>query len=61
MTEYQRGQWDMFERLTSHWYGKQYYFLESNGTVYSRVSNRYMSVNYAYLEFIEAMCDDCSV
>ena len=29
MTGFQKGQWDMFETITNIYFGKQYYFLES--------------------------------
>lgn len=52
MTDYERGEWDMFEHITSVWYGKQYYFLEENGLVYSRMSCKYLSREKAFDEFI---------
>lgn len=54
MTEYERGEWDMFVLITSTWYGKQCYFAESNGTVYSRESCRYLKdKEEAYKEFLD--------
>lgn len=54
MTEYERGEWDMFVLITSTWYGKQYYFEESNGTVYSRKSCRHLKdKEAAYKEFLD--------
>lgn len=53
MTEYEKGEWNMFELITSIWYGKQYYFLEENGIVYSRASCNYMSREEAYQEFLD--------
>lgn len=52
MTDYERGEWDMFDLITSTWYGKQYYFLEKNGFVYSRKSCEYLTKEEAYDEFI---------
>ena len=47
-----RGEWDMFELITSVWYGKQCYFEEDNGMAYSRKSHKTMTVHDAILEFI---------
>lgn len=47
-----RGEWDMFELITSVWYGKQCYFEEDNGMAYSRNSHKTMTVHDAILEFI---------
>ena len=47
------GEWDMFELITSAWYGKQCYFKENNNIVYSRISHQLMSVNDAINEFIK--------
>lgn len=52
------GEWDMFELITSVWYGKQCYFVEENGVVYSRVSCKYMSVDEAIKEFLGRIGDN---
>ena len=52
------GEWDMFELITSTWYGKQYYFMQDNEIVYSRASGKYMSVDKAIKEFLSAIGDD---
>ena len=52
------GEWDMIELITSAWYGKQCYFVEKNGIVYSRVSNKYMSVDEAIKEFLMRIGDN---
>lgn len=39
---YKDGEWEMFQLITSAWYGKQTYFKEPNGTVYSRETCRYL-------------------
>ena len=52
------GEWDMFELITSVWYGKQCYFVEENGIVYSRVSCKHMSVDEAIKEFLGRIGDD---
>ena len=52
--DYLDGEWDMFDLITSVYYGKQYYFLEDDGKiVYSRVSGKYMSRDAAYQEFLD--------
>ncbi len=57
MGEHDAGMWDMFLLITSTWYGKQMYFLESSGIVYSRMSCSYMKVEDAYTEFLEHLED----
>ena len=52
MSEFEMGQWDMFITISSAWHGKQYYFLQDNGWVYSRKSCKYMTVDQAYDEFM---------
>ena len=52
MNDYERGRWDMFVEITNADFGKQYYFLQDNGTVYSRHSCRYMNIEEAYHEYI---------
>ena len=53
MSPYEQGEWDMFNLITSVYYGKQYYFLESDGRVYSRESHKYMTREEAFQEFFE--------
>ena len=55
MTDYERGEWDMFDLITSVWYGKQYYFLEKDNLVYSRQSHEYLTREEAYDEFISGV------
>ena len=55
LSPYQRGEWDMFENVTSVYYGKQYYFLESHGMVYSRASHKSMPMREAIQEFYDAI------
>ena len=52
------GEWNMFELITSTWYGKQCYFVEGNGIVYSRVSCKHMSVDEAIKEFLGRIGDN---
>lgn len=58
LTRYQQGEWDMFELITSTYYGKQYYFREPNGMVYSRKSHKYMTRTEAVNEFLDAIGED---
>lgn len=58
MSEYEKGQWDMFVWLSSAWWGKQYYFLQDNGIAYSRKRGKYMSRDEAYIEFANEIRDD---
>ena len=46
------GEWDMFDLISSAYYGKGMYFKEDNGTVYSRYSSKHMSIDDAIREFI---------
>ncbi len=57
LSPYRRGEWDMFEQVTSVWYGKQYYFLESHGMVYSRASHKSMPMREAVQEFFDAISE----
>lgn len=52
MTEFERGEFEMFELITSVYYGKQYYFLQDNGMVYSRESGKEMVMDDAVSEFL---------
>lgn len=57
MTDYERGRWEMFLLCSCAEYGKQCYFLQDDGTVYSRESGRYMSVADAETEFLNRLED----
>lgn len=52
-TDQRNAEWEMFDLITSAYYGKRYYFPENNGLVYSRDSHIYMSREEAYNEFLE--------
>ena len=51
-SQYEKGEWDMFELITSAWNGKQYYFPQDDGSVYSRESGKCMTKAEAYEEFL---------
>lgn len=50
--QYKKGEWDMFRLITSAYFGKQYYFVEDNGIVYSRETHKYMTKDDAISEFL---------
>jgi hypothetical protein len=49
--------WNMFELITSVYYGKQYYFLQDDGLVYSRKSHKCMTEDAAIDEFLDAISE----
>ena len=51
-SQYEKGEWDMFSLITSVWHGKEYYFLQDDGRVYSRESGKYLTKDEAYDEFL---------
>lgn len=61
MTEYERGEYDLLVLLSSAWHGKQYYFAQDNGIIYSRDSCKYMSLEDAICEFAAKIGDDGSI
>lgn len=51
---FEAGGWEMFKLISSTYLGKEYYFEQPNGTVYSRLSGTYLkSKDDAVNEFIE--------
>ena len=63
MSEFERGEFEMLYFLSSVWYGKQYYFLESDerGIIYSRDSGKEMTLDEAISEFASRIGDDGSI
>ena len=57
MTDYERGEFDMFQLITSVFHGKQYYFLEDNGMVYSRECGKEITMDEAVNEFLRQWGD----
>lgn len=55
--EYNKGQWDMFERITNAYFGKQYYFPQDDGTIYSRYSGTYITKEEAVKQFLDELYD----
>lgn len=54
MSDYERGRFDMLVTISNVEYGKQCYFLENNGIVYSRRSCQYLTLEEAVEEFLDA-------
>lgn len=52
------GEWDMFDLITSAYYGKTMYSKQDNGIVYSRYSCKYMSADEAIREFLAVIGED---
>jgi hypothetical protein len=51
--DFERGEWLMFKRITNFYFEKEYYFLEKDGTVYSRFSHQTLpNKEEAYAEFL---------
>lgn len=50
--------WDVFDDLTSAYYGKQMYFTQPDGKVYSRLSCGYMTFEESLAEFREAIAKE---
>lgn len=55
--EYNKGQWDMFELITNAYFGKQYYFPQDDGTIYSRYSGTYITKEEAVKQFLDELYD----
>lgn len=55
--ERKKGEWDMFDLISSAYYGKGMYF-KDNEIVYSRHSNKYMTVDEAIKEFISLINEE---
>lgn len=52
------GKWEVFDDLSSAYYGKQMYFTQPDGTIYSRLSHGYMTFEEALSEFREAIAKE---
>ena len=50
--------WELFDLITSAYWGKQMYFVQTDGIIYSRQSGRYMSVDDAVSEFVSMLSWD---
>lgn len=56
--ERKKGEWDMFDLISSAYYGKGMYFKQNNDIVYSRHSGEYMTVDEAIREFISLIDEE---
>ena len=54
MTEYERGEWNIFSLISSEWYGKGLYFLQCpyEDAVYIRDTGRYVTRDEAIEDFL---------
>ena len=58
MNAFERGVYSALIWLSSVYHGKQYYFLQDDGTVYSRDSGRYLTLEDAMDEFAKRLEDE---
>ena len=55
---YKFGQWTMFRLISSVYYGKECYFKQDNGVIYSRISSSYLAnIDEAVNEFLDYIGD----
>ena len=52
MTEYERGEFEMFRLISSVYFETDVYFLQDNGMVYSRASGKEITFQEAVNEFL---------
>ena len=57
MSEYDRGRYEALRCLAGAWYGKDCYFDEPNGIIYSRLSHQYMTLDDALMEFMRELME----
>ena len=50
--------YDVLVVLSNSYWGKQYYFEQDDGMIYSRDSGKYMTLEDAVIEFAERIGDD---
>ena len=55
---YADGRWEMFISITNAYFGKQYYFVQDNGKVYSRQSGEYLTHDEAVNEFLKEIGEE---
>ena len=60
-TAYKNGEYDTLDLLAGAWHGKQYYFKQRNGMIYSRETCQYMTLDDAIAEFANKLGDDGSI
>ena len=52
LNDYDRGRYETLRLIASAYFGKDYYFDEPNGMIYSRESHTYMALDDAIAEFM---------
>lgn len=58
-TEFEKGEWNMFEAITSSEYGKQRFFLEKDGEVYDKKYEDYLkTIEEAYSRYFKELIGD---
>ena len=56
---FEAGRWDMFKLISSTYLGKEYYFEQPDGTVYSRLSGvHFSSKEKAINEFLKLIAEN---
>ena len=61
MESFEWTPFDVLAVLAGAYHGKQYYFLQDNGMIYSRDSGKYMKLDDAISEFASRIGDDGSI
>lgn len=61
MADYEWTPFEVLAVLSSAFWGKQYYFEQENGQIYSRDSGKHMTLNEAITEFANKIGDDGSI
>lgn len=51
-------EWELFSLISAVWYGKDTYFRQDDGMVYSRISGEYMNFDQAVDEFVCELSED---
>lgn len=57
MNDYDKGQWEVLLIVSSAEYGKQCYFLQDDGAIYSRYSGKNLTLDEAIVEFADRLQD----
>lgn len=61
MSDFNWTPYDVLVVLSGAYWGKQYYFEQDNGQIYSRDSGKYMTLDEAISEFANRIGDDGSL
>lgn len=57
MNNYDKGRWEVLLIASSAEYGKQCYFLQDDGVIYSRYSGKNLTLDEAVVEFAGRLQD----